>query len=357
LRRILFLVPYPFGCAPSQRYRFEQYLNILDQKGFSWEFAPFLDKETWAIIYKRGHYLQKIRGTFSGLFRRLLLLLKISEYTWVFMHREAIPFGPPLYEWILGRLFNKRIIYDFDDAIWIPQKSPSNVNIDLLKNYNKIAKICGISKRVCVGNSYLSDYVRKYNPEVHIIPTSINTQTHHCRIKNHVEDREVTIGWTGSHSTISFLDLVSPAIKKLESRYPLKFLVIADERPKLDLNSLVYKDWSKETEVDDLFKIDIGLMPLPDTEWSKGKCGLKALQYMALGIPAVVSPIGVNAKIVQHKVDGFHCRTEEDWYYYIEKLILGPQLRNQMGRLARVKVNNNYSIQANAAKFLSLLSD
>ncbi|MCH8317762.1 MAG: glycosyltransferase, partial [Bacteroidetes bacterium] len=158
------------------------------------------------------------------------------------------------------------------------------------------------------------------------------------------------------HSTLEYLDIILPVICKLEKKYSFEFWIISNKKPKFKLRSLVFKQLEKSTEVSDLLNLNIGLMPLKDDEWAKGKCGLKALQYMALGIPPVVSPVGVNKSIVDHKVDGFWCETSDDWYYYLEKLILDTDLRTEIGKCARDKVMKHYSVTSNKDNFLSLFN-
>lgn len=351
--KILFLVPYPRGCAPSQRYRFEQYLKILEESEFECEIVPFINAQTWEILYQNGHYFKKSWGYVVGFLNRILLLFNIRKYQWIFIHREAIILGPALYEWILVKLFRKQIIFDFDDAIWINTVFSKNSPLNLFKPAYKTSQICKLSHRVCVGNSFLADYANRFNSQVHIIPTTIDTQHRHVLLKDHQSSKTV-IGWTGSHSTLPFLSNIIPVLILLEEKYDFEFQVIADQDPHLPLTCYTYKKWDKEFEIDDLMDIDIGLMPLPNNEWSLGKCGLKALQYMALGIPAVVSKIGANNDIVGHHVDGFHCKNNEEWYLHIEKLIVNPKLRLKMGKAGRQKVIQHYSVVANTPAFLSL---
>ena len=357
LNKILFLTPYPFGFAPSQRFRFEQYLDTLTLNGHHYRIEAFFDTRAWENLYRKGHFFLKAAGAVSGFVRRLTLLFKIPGYSIVFIHREAIPFGPPWYEWVIARILQKKIIYDFDDAIWIKQASDSNPWTSWLKPATKTSRICRLSWKVCVGNEFLASYARFYNRKTIKIPTTIDTVSIYKTLKRHKPTGKVTIGWSGSHSTLPYLDEVVNVIRKLEGSIEIRFLVICNKAPSIVLNSLEYIEWNKETEVQDLLQIDIGLMPLVSTEWSEGKCGLKALQYMALGIPALVTPIGVNEHIVGHNVHGFHCNSSEDWYRYIELLIRKPTLREQLGYRGREKVKRCYSVASNCDSFLSLFSN
>ena len=156
---------------------------------------------------------------------------------------------------------------------------------------------------------------------------------------------------------LKYLNELQPVLQQLEQKYPqIKILVIADQPPRLSLTTVCFIRWSPETEVKDLSKIDIGIMPLPDDEWSKGKCGFKALQYMSLGKPALVSPVGVNTKIVDHGINGYHCSTADEWLNRIEYLLKRKDVCADMGKRGREKVINHYSVASNTFNFLSLFA-
>jgi glycosyltransferase involved in cell wall biosynthesis len=351
--KIIFLVPYPEKSAPSQRFRFEQYLDFLKDQGISYEVHPFIGKDAWNTLYKHGYLFSKLLGITKGYFRRFLMLGKIVFCQWVFIHREASPIGPPIVEWFIAKIIRKRIIYDFDDAIWLPNTSDENKIAGRLKYHSKTASICKWSYRVSVGNEFLADYAWKYNKRVVVTPTTIDTNSYHDRMKDQYT-KETVIGWTGTHSTLKYLKLVLPVLQRLESVYSFKFMVIADKDPKLKLKSYQFIRWSQEKEIDDLLQFNIGIMPLTDDTWSKGKCGFKALQYMALGIPAVASLVGVNEKIIDHESNGFLCRTEDEWFEKLKLLLKEPDLRFLMGRNGRKKIEENYSVSSNKQNFLDL---
>jgi glycosyltransferase involved in cell wall biosynthesis len=353
---VLFIFPYPHGAAASQRFRFEQYLALLTQQGISYTLAPFLDLKTWSILYKKGHALQKLAGILKGFMRRINLLFQLQAYDYVFIHREASPVGPPVFEWLIAKVFRKKIIFDFDDAIWLPNTSVNNRIAASLKWHHKTASICGYAFKVSAGNAYLADYARQFNANVIINPTTIDTVSMHNQLKEQ-DTSPFVIGWTGSHSTIQYLVEIIPVLQKLEKEHHFIFLIISDKAPAFQLNSLQYLPWSKETEIHDLLRMNIGIMPLTDDEWAKGKCGFKALQYMALGIPALVSPVGVNTEIVDHGINGYICSSAQDWRHHISVLIKDTGLRRQIGLAAREKVEQKYSIQANCRNFLDFFTD
>jgi glycosyltransferase involved in cell wall biosynthesis len=354
---ILFIVPYPEGEAPSQRFRFEQYFSALQEEGHSYTVAPFLDKSTWKILYKPGRGLQKALGILKGLGRRLALLPRLSRYDWVFIHREAAPLGPPLFEWLISRVFRKKVIYDFDDAIWLPNTSEQNRIAARLKWHGKVAAICRWSYRVSCGNEYLRQWASQHNRNAVYMPTTIDTERVHNQRKMHNSARLLTLGWTGTHSTLKYLRTLESVLQKLAHHHPqLRFLIISNHPPALDLPRLEYRPWRKETEVADLLQMDIGLMPLTEDPWSEGKCGFKALQYMALGIPTVVSPVGVNRQIIEEQGGGYSAQHEQEWLQLLERLISDSPLRSEMGERGRATVESSYSVLAWRDRFLKLFA-
>jgi glycosyltransferase involved in cell wall biosynthesis len=353
--RILFLAPYPAFQSPSQRFRFEHYLGYLQEKGVRYNYQPFLGQGAWRIFFKPGNYGRKIAGLLGGFFRRWLLMFTIGKYDYVFIHREAAPMGPPVFEWIIAKLYRKKIIYDFDDAIWIPVSSQYNRLARYIKWFSKVRTICRWSYRISAGNQFLADYAARYNRNVFIVPTVVDTEEVH----NQLQDQSTAspaIGWTGTFSTLKFLDMIVPVLQKLQDEFDFTFVVIADRDPALPLKKYRFIRWQKETETKDLLNMHIGLMPLTDDDLARGKCGFKAIQYMSLGIPAVVSPVGVNTTIVQDGINGFVCDNEDQWQLKLEQLLKNTVLRQKMGEEARRQIESHYSVKATRDAFLALFS-
>jgi glycosyltransferase involved in cell wall biosynthesis len=354
--RILFIVPYPPGRAPSQRFRFEQYLPLLTQAGHSYRLASFISEDTWAILYKPGHALAKATGILAGFLRRFLLLFSVPAYDYIFIHREASPIGPPVFEWLIAKVLGKKIIYDFDDAIWIPNTSEANKIVAGVKWHHKVGSICRWAYKISCGNFYLRDYARQFNPNAVVNPTTIDTVNLHNRVRDQQAPGRLVIGWTGTHSTLKYLEQVVPVLAELEKQYDFEFRIISNQPPNLPLRSLNFQPWRKGTEIADLAGLHIGLMPLEDDPWAKGKCAFKALQYMALGIPALVSPVGMNTEVVQPGVNGYVCITPADWRQALEMLMQDPELRIKLGEQARATIVERYSVLSNEQNFLNLFS-
>ena len=358
MTKVLFLVPYPPGEAPSQRFRFEQYLDLLSVNNIEYKVQPFLSSSDWRVFYRNDNLSKKALALLSGFFRRLKALAIAPKYDFIFVHREAAPLGPPLLEWTLAFILRRKIIYDFDDAIWVTDEPNEGLLYRLLKWRSKIGRICRWSYKVSCGNEFLCSYASQFSSSVLLIPTTLDTDSIHIPSKKRSwPDGSLSIGWTGSHSTLKYLNALEGVLNKLFGEFPsLRIRVIADREPQLNVPNLEFVKWNKETEIEDLLQIDIGIMPLPDDEWSRGKCGFKALQYMALEIPAVVSPVGVNSAIVRNGVDGFLAENDSAWLTSLSKLLKNPDLRQQMGKNGRQRVIESYSVSANASRFLSLFS-
>lgn len=355
--KIVILSPYPYNFAPGQRFRYEQYLEFLKKEGFTILILSFLSDSVANVLYKKGHYFTKIWGTIAGYFKRIFHLFQIINADFVFIYREASPLGPPIFEWIIAKVLRKKIIYDFDDAIWLSAVSSNNKMIAGLKWHDKVKSICKWSWKISAGNHYLAKNATvfrdgKQEGVVHN-PTTIDTLGMHNKIKDQKTDI-VTIGWTGSHSTLIYLDELVPILQEIRKKHVLKFRVICNVDPQIQLEGYEFVKWKEETEIEDLFALNIGVMPLTSDKWAEGKCGFKALQYMALGIPAVISPVGVNKDIVQEGVNGYLCDKKEEWINALTTLIEDHNLRQKMGASARETVVNSYSVESNKNNFISL---
>jgi len=354
--KILFLIPYPLEQAPSQRFRFEQYFQMLQEAGYLIQVKSFLNHEHTHFFHP-GKTLLKIYLTAAGFWNRTIVLFTLINIDFVFIHREASPVGAPIFEWIIAKIWKKKIIYDFDDAIWLTDRKDESGLVRLFKWRQKVKSICRLSYKVSCGNDYLKQYAKNYNSRVFYNPTTIDCDQRHnpelFRVSKNTN--QIVIGWTGSHSTLKYLIVLEPVLRKILNQFPfVSILIIADQPPPIILERLSFIKWNAHTEIEDLLKMDIGIMPLPDDEWAKGKCGFKALQYMALKIPAVVSPVGVNPTIINHGLNGYLASGDLEWYDYLSKLISDSTLRLKMGAAGRQKVTESYSVTSNSANFLSL---
>ena len=352
--RVLFWVPYPTEGA-SNRYRVEQYLPYLREAGVNYSLRPFWSKRAFRVLYKNGHWFTKCFYFILGTIYRFFDLLTISQYDLVFIHREAYPIGGAFLETLLVRL-KKPFIFDFDDAIFLPTVSRPNNFIERYKKPDKITDIIKMSKCVIAGNHYLADFALRYNRSVYVIPTPIDTESYYPNKKDHRD--EVIIGWIGSVTTSSFLNSMKNIFIQLSKRFhQVKFKIVGGDFCIVDLPSVINKTWSLEEEMDGLRTFDIGIMPMPDNEWTKGKCGFKAILYMSMGIPCVCSPVGVNKEIIVDGINGFLADTEDKWIEKFSLLIEDSKIRERLALAGRRTVEERYSVNVNAPKFLKIIED
>ena len=339
--RVLALMPALYDTSPSQRYRLEQWEPLLRERGVEITYEPFEDEELHASLYKPGMIGKKLQLVTRGLSRRMSLVRKSKDYDLVYIMREAALLGPPLFEKLI---YQQRvpIVFDFDDAVFVSYRSPSNGYLSYLKFASKTKTICRIASHVMAGNPYLAEYARQVNDRVTVIPTTIDTEKYRVSQPKESSGPPV-IGWTGSYSTVQHLDTLRGALQKLAERESFQLRVIGTpsyQCPPIDVEAM---PWHADTELEDLSAIDIGVMPLPDDKWSKGKCGLKALQFMALGIPTICSPVGVNTDIIQDDQNGFLASTEDEWVDKLTRLLRSRELRQRLGQAGRATVEQKYS--------------
>lgn len=352
---ILFVSPYPKGTAASQRFRYEQYFKALDERGIAYDVSPFWEEKAWKLLYQKGNVGAKIFYLLKGFLRRWSLVYKCFRFDYIFIHREIYPTGIKFLIFVLAKVMNQKIIYDFDDAIWLPNFADNNKRFAFIKSYSQVASLCKNAYKISVGNEYLQEFAQQYNSSTVINPTTIDTDLLHNSTIDY-NYNSIKIGWTGTHSTLKYVLDLLPVLDELSIQYNFELIIISDQHPDFERPYLKYIKWSKQSEIEDLKKINVGIMPLTDDQWAKGKCGFKALQYMSLGIPAIVSPVGVNTKIVDDKVNGWVCANLEEWKTTFEQVLNDPELPKSLGKNARIKVVKDFSVSSNTQNFIALFS-
>lgn len=346
--RVLALMPGLYDTSPGQRYRLEQWEPLLRERGVEITWAPFEDDELHSIVYKPGRMGKKLQLVTRNLARRLSTINRARKYDLVYILREAALLGPPVFERLLAQ---QRVpfVFDFDDAIFVSYRSPSNGYLSYLKFASKTKTICRLASHVMVGNPYLAEYAGAVNDNVTVVPTTIDTVKYRVSPPT-TNDGPIVIGWTGSFSTVQHLDTLRGALKKLAETEQFRLRVIGTPTYELSSVDVEAMQWRAATELEDLRAIDIGVMPLPDDNWSKGKCGLKALQFMALGIPTICSPVGVNTDIIQDNENGFLAMSESEWVDKLTRLLRDAELRRRLGDAGRVTVEQRYSAATQAPR-------
>lgn len=353
--KILFIVPYPRGCAPSQRLKFEQYYGAFEEKGFEVVHKSFMDNAMWNVVYKKGHILSKILHTLKQYIKRIGLLFTIGRYDIVYVHLWCTPFGLPIYEWLVRKL-SARLIYDIDDLVFLKNINHENKFLALLKGKNKPIYLMQHANHVITCTPYLNAIAQKYNAHTTDISSTINIKTY-IPVNNYSNDHELVIGWSGSYSTSQYLYLLKDVFLELQKTVSFKLLVMGDADfniPNLNIEAVA---WKEEYEISTLQKMDIGVYPLPlDEEWVLGKSGLKALQYMALGIPTIATNVGCNNRVIESGISGFLVINENEWLNTLKLLCQDAHLRKTIGEQARFKVEKQFSIEYTTPIYLDILN-
>jgi glycosyltransferase involved in cell wall biosynthesis len=351
--RVLAWVPQETDTSPGQRFRIEQWEPFLRAEGIEVTWSPFAGHELGELLKQRGALGAKSVGVVGALRRRLREAWSASSFDLVYVFREGALLGPALAERILGWK-GVPFVFDFDDAVWVRYLSPANWVLSYLRFPGKTATLCRRARHVIAGNPYLESYARHFNSRVSVVPTTIDTDKY--RVPP-ARSGVPVVGWTGSYSTAKYLALVGPVLERLHQRHEFRVVIVGASGFEVPGVEVEHRPWRSATEVPDLSDFDVGLMPLTNTEWERGKCGLKALQYMALGIPAVVSPVGVNAEIVRHWENGLVASSREEWERALDRLLADAELRRRLGAAGRATVEATYSARVQAPRVARIFRD
>jgi glycosyltransferase involved in cell wall biosynthesis len=262
------------------------------------------------------------------------------------------PIGPPLLEWLYLKLA-KSTIYDIDDMVHLLQTSKENRLAGLFKSSRRTFLLMAGSDHVITCTPVLDQLAQRFNPHTSDISSTIDTDRYQpCNAYSNAG--ELTLGWSGSHTTAPYLHLLDQVLRQLANRHRFRLLVMGPATFALPGVTVEVVPWSAAIELQTLQRIDIGLYPLPNDDWVQGKSGLKALQYMALAIPVVASAVGCNARVVQHDESGFLVSSEEEWTKALERLMASPELRRSFGARGRQRVEEKYSVRANRERYLGI---
>ena len=354
--RVMVLADKARGLAPGQRFRFEQWApRLARDHGITLDLVPFESPELSDLLYKPGHVVSKAVLVTRDFIRRSRAIGEAKDYDAVLVFREAALIGPATYERLLART-GTPFIYDFDDAIWSPAQAWGNGLFSRLHFTGKTSTICRLAAAVTPGNEFLANYARKRNRNVHVIPTSIELDDYPL-ILEPSNDRPFVVCWTGSTSTLVHFEHAREPLERLAREVPLVVKVICNKPPERPIAGaeMRFVPWSPEREAEELGDCHAGIMPLPDDEVSRGKCGLKALQYMATGRPVVVSPVGVNTDIVQNGTNGFLANSTDQFVTALLELANSQERRRDMGREARRTIEERYSAEVVSRAFAEVV--
>lgn len=351
--RVLFLIPYPWEGA-SSRYRVLQYVPHLEAQGIRCTVSSFLSPAFYRIVYRPGQWGRKLAHFAMSSSRRLWDVIRSGRYDVVFVHLEAFPIGPPLIERVL-RLRRIPMVFDFDDAIFLPRSNPANPMIQWLRYPQKLPTILCGSACVITCNDYLRRYAEQFATHVSMIPTCVDVQQFRP-LADRSSRRRPLIGWIGSHSTAAYLELLKPVLIRLARRHAFTFKIVGATQPfHLPGVDVIQEPWTLARDVQAFQELDIGVYPLPADPWVLGKTGFKTVQYMAVGAPCVVSAVGRNREIVEDGVNGFLASSEDAWVEKLGRLLDDPRLRTQLGEAGRKTVEERFAVHRYVASYVEIL--
>jgi len=342
--KIHFLVPHARDEAPGQRLKFEQYYERFRQEGFEVIHDMFYSSALYRRLGQPG-LAGKLLGLAWACVKRLGCLWTAWRSDAVYLFLEAVPAGPPVLEWLILRILRRPLVYDIDDLVYLKKPGSRDPFPTLFNRKGKIEFIMKNARHVIVCTPHLEKEARRLNDHVTRISSTIDTVQYVPKAAYHTD--VVTLGWSGSFSTAPYLHLLDRVLRELQQRHGVVIRVIGDAGFAIPGVKVEALPWRLESEVKDLLGIDIGLYPLPHEEWVLGKSGLKALQYMGLGIPTVLAPIGANLEIVEHGRNGLFADSEEEWLDALTRLIRNPALRERIGKAGRATVEERYSVAVN----------
>lgn len=351
MRRIAALVPNVLGVSPGQRVRIESWVPYLREAGWEVDFYPFEDDRLHEVLYESGRSFAKASRLLSCYLRQLRRVVRGLPCEVLFLSREASLIGPAILERLAVRA-GTPVIYDLDDPVFLPYRSPMNSLFSLLKFSHKTHSLFRLSDHVITINGLIAEYAARYNPSVSVIPNCVDVESYRPASKS--QSSPVRLVWMGSHSTMSNLEEIAQTLHRLQSAHSIPLIVIGSGRIELPGVEMEVRKWSAETEIADLQGGDIGLVPLPDLPWNHWKFFYKTVQYMALGIPVVARRMGSNSEIIEDGVNGFLVETSEEWYQRLRMLVTDNELRRRMGKAARATIVERFSTQVQMPRLVSI---
>lgn len=358
-KRILYIVQHRWDRSPGQRYRCEQYIPYLEQDGFECVYSPILiDAQEDKDFYSPGNYWKKLQLFLKGAYRRWKDVQRAKDFDIIYVYREAFMTGTIWFEKQMKKS-GAKMVFDFDDAIWNHDVSEGNKALGKLKRPEKVNEIMALSDLVIAGNSYLAAHSLRFNPNTVVFPSTIDLNYYKVTsLRNRPRNTPIVIGWSGSLTTIEHFKPIVPVLHMLKEKYGNRiafrvFGVPTYVNKELGIEGI---QWTPQNEVAQISAFDIGIMPLPDNEWSKGKCGMKGLQYMALEVPTVMMAVGTNKEILQDGENGLLALSEDEWLDKLSALIESVEQRMVLGKAGRKTIEDKFSVQALNNTYVALFN-
>lgn len=323
--------PYPYSGA-SVRHRIIKYKNTFSEFGVDLSFCSFMTNRFFNIrrkfdfFFKIEKYLQFIFCSF----RLIINVFRSPFYDFIIIHREVFPLGKPYFELLISKL-NKNLIYDIDDAIWF--KPSNDVNQRNICWYeNRVAEITQASSAVVAGNKFLSEYLSSFCENTFIIPTPYDS---HTRENNFIPTEKKKVLWVGNVGNALYLEQIISALEKVNNDYPFTLVLCGGDDIKnitSDELEIEHHLWTEKIELKLLDECDIGIMPLLDADYEKGKCSFKIIQYFSSSLAVLASPVGMNKDVIENGVNGYLVLTVSDWIKNLSRLLTDDELRMKISK-------------------------
>lgn len=350
MKKILFLPKYPRKGA-SSRLRTYQFLPLWEASGVEVTVAPFFTPAYLETIY--SNIRPGYRHVLACYWHRLKVLLSAGRYQVVCVEKELFPYFPAFPEWLLSRF--KGYWVDYDDAVFHNYDRAKYTMVSRLMPH-KIDRVMQWAAVVTAGNDYLMQRAQAAGAKKILhFPTVIDPLRYQKKV--HADKDTVTIGWIGSPSTLKYLMDLLPVLEILHKEFDVELLLINGKTAPAYSGKVRTIPWSEAEEAAALLQMDIGIMPLPDNPWERGKCAYKLIQYMACGLPVVASPVGMNKDVVVQGINGFLAQTETEWIEALGQLIADWSLRKAFGEKGHQLVLEKYTLQQQFKKMEALVNE
>lgn len=338
--------------APNSRLRSYQYLPFLESRGIRVRPEPF-SSDRYLRDFYAGKPLDRL-DVLRSYAQRLFRLLQSHRYDLLWVEHEMLPYLPAAAESMCRRMGIAYVV-DYDDAVFDRYRRHADHRVRRWLG-GKIDAVMRNAAAVVCGNRYLADYARRAGARrVEILPTVVDLFRYPEMASSSRES--FTIGWIGTRTTAAYLQQIAPALQSVAGGEGTRIVSIGSGPVRLNGVPLEAREWSEATEVDEVRRFDVGVMPLPDDPWTRGKCGYKLIQYMACSLPVVASPVGANPEIVENGKTGYLAGSTKEWVEALEKLRKDPELRREMGRRGYRKVKERYALQVTAPRLEDILRD
>jgi glycosyltransferase involved in cell wall biosynthesis len=356
--RVLGLASYPVEAAAT-RYRLVQYVAPLGERGIELEVRPFLDSRLFGSLYRRAELPRNVVGLAGAALRRFADVLAARRADVVLVQREAMMFGPPVIEYLSAKLGRCPLVLDLDDATYVAYESPTYGRLgSALKWFSKTDDLIRRAKIVTCGSRAICEYVEAKGARAVHVPTVVDTDQFRPAPREHENEKPV-VGWVGTHSTFQYLESIFPALAELAKSHAFRLKIVGAGRGEVKVEGVEVENlpWSLGREIADFQSFDVGLYPVVPSDWAAGKSGFKSVQYMAVGVPFVASPVGATAEIGEPGVTHLLATTTDEWQASLARLVADAGLRRRMGAAGRAHALAHYTVPAQADKLARALRE